>query len=206
MLGATGSTYVEPVDTVFSTEVSYRFNQPYNTGWNTDLANNGSTFGTLGLPGWGGVIKKDTLVAMVRADHQLDLQNILFTRRPSFFSVQLFNTVIPGLSQADHAVEMAGYGAPLKSYDAIATGILVLNYLQDRLNVNFAGGADLVSGSGFFVPSVDILYGDHLRFRLEADIFMTGDKTKYGQYESSARLFDYFGNNDQLLFRAQYLF
>jgi hypothetical protein len=204
--GATASVYSAPVDTVFSTEVAYRFNQPYNKGWNNDRTPTGATYGSLGLPGFGGVFKKDTVTAMVRGDHQLNLENIFFTRRPSFFSVQVFNTFIPTLSDADRGVEMAGFGAPLKKYDSMATGILVLNYLQDRLNVNFAGGANLVSGSGFLVPSIDLLYGDHLRFRLEADLFFTRPKSNFGQFEDKARLFDYFANNDQLLFRAQYLF
>lgn len=208
-VGGTASYYVPMADAVFSTEVAYTFDKPYNFGLNdqpsTGLAA-GTPYGYL-LAGGGGVILKDTVRAMLRMDKTLDLQNLLWTSKPSFFSVQLFDTWIPQFKSSDSIVYLVGYGLPRKEHSALATAILNLNYDNDKVLPGLVAGWDVSYGGGFLVPSVEFPIGNDIRLKAEADIFFTQGSSKYpGQIESNTGLFGYFSHNNQLMVRATYQF
>ena len=197
ILGFTVSGYNQATDAVWSTEFAYTKDKPYNVG---------SNFFGGALPGFGGIIKKDTLRTMFRMDKQLNLQRFIGTSRPSFFSVQLFDSWLTNFNKAEDIVDLAGYAALKKEHSTIATVILAMNYNNDRVNPTLALGRDLSYGGGFIIPSVEFAFGNSWRLRAEADIFFDkGDNTAGGN-SSNTHLFGYFANNDQLAVRLTYQF
>jgi hypothetical protein len=193
VFGATASGYVEALDAVLSTEVVYNKDVPFNYG---------SDFGGGFLPGFAGVKLKNTLQTMFRIDKQVNLSQLIGTSRPSFFSVQLFNTRVLDFNQNDDIVYLAGYGAPRKRDSVMLTMILAMNYDNDRINPAIAAGWDASYGGGFLIPSVEFVMGDKWRLKVEADLFYSGDRNKQpGQVEKSTALMGYFANNNQLAFR-----
>ena len=124
---------------MLSTEVVYNRDVPFNYG---------SNFGGGFLPGFAGVKLKNTLVTMFRMDKQINLSKLIGTSRPSFFSLQLFNTRVLGFDRNDDIVFLAGYGLPRKQDSAILTAILAMNYNNDRVNPTLAAGWD-ATGGGF---------------------------------------------------------
>ena len=206
VVGGTASYYWPWLDTVLSTEVSYIWDKPYNFGRNEDISASGVPYSFFNLPSFGGVMKKDTLKFMLRGDYNLDLTKILYTQRPSFFSVQVFNTWIPDLKKSDGAVALVGYGGELRKFQSLVTAILNLNYMNDRINVGLAGGFDIASVEGFVTPSVEFVYGNNWRLKAEADIFFVNSSKAVGQVEDATQLLGYFNRNNQFLIRAQYQF
>lgn len=192
LAGVTANRYVAFLDAVLSTEIVYTFDQPFNTG---------TAFLGGALPGFEGVILKDTLVTMLRADKQLDLTGILGTSRPSFASVQFFNTRVMDFDRQDDIVFLAGYGLPRHRDSALLTGILAANYRNDRINPGLAAGWDVTYGGGFVIPSVELVFGDHWRLKTEADLFFPKCSKSPGEIESCTGLFGYFDNNSQLVVR-----
>lgn len=197
VFGVTASVAPDVLNAVFSTEIAYTKDQLFNVGTNF-------LGGT--LPGFQGVIAKDTLRYMVRMDKQLDLTSLLGTTHPSFFSVQFFDTVIMDYKGADDIVDMAGYGGAKKEHSAIATMVLGLNYLSDRINPQLAGGYDISYGGGFLIPSVSFAFGDKWRLNVEADLFFPKSDKKPGEVERDTHLLGYFSNNSQLSTRLTYQF
>jgi len=124
------------------------------------------------IPGLHGIEKKDSLMLMLRMDKKLAFtQQLLGTGEPAFFSVQVFNHVILDYHREDDIVRMMTYGEHRKEIETMVTGVLNLNYLNQRINPTLAGGWDASYGGLFFFPSVEFAYGDHWRLRLEADFF-----------------------------------
>lgn len=208
-LGGTASTYVPTVDAVFSTEIAYTIDKPYNFGLNDDPSTGLAaplSYGAL-LAGGGGVILKDTVRFMLRMDKNLDLQGILGTDKPSFFSVQFFDTWIPDYRRSDSIVYLIGYGLPRKEHSALVTTILNLNYNNDKILPGLVVGWDVSYGGGFVVPSVEFPIGDALRVKIEGDFFLSEGSAKLpSEIESGTGLFGYFDHNNQLLLRATYQF
>ncbi|WP_457980343.1 LysR family transcriptional regulator [Ectopseudomonas composti] len=202
VFGVTANRYLESVDAVFSAEVSYIPNAPYNIGVQAGEAGGCSFF-----PGFCGIIEKDVVKTMVRMDKQLGLQSYLGTSRPSFFSVQLFNTWITNYDRDDEVVNTAGFSGRAKEYSTIATAILATNYDNDRINPTLAVGTDLTYGGSFIVPSVEFAYGNNWRVRVEADLFFNDERQKRAlQGFNNTNLFGYFDGNDQLAVRVTYQF
>ena len=202
VFGVTANRYLESVDAVFSAEVSYIPNAPYNIGVQAGEAGGCSFF-----PGFCGIIEKDVVKTMVRMDKQLGLQNYLGTSRPSFFSVQLFNTWITNYDRDDEVVNTAGFSGRAKEFSTIATAILAANYDNDRINPTLAVGTDLTYGGSFIVPSVEFAYGNNWRVRVEADLFFNDERQKRAlQGFNNTNLFGYFDGNDQLAVRVTYQF
>jgi len=200
VIGATVNGYTPAIDAVLSAEFAYTIGQPYNVGVGPFT---GPTPG--GAPqglGFGGIRKKDTVTMMLRADKNLNLQNLLGTSRPSFSSIQLFDTWIPNLKQSDELVRLFAYGAPLTKHNAILTAFTVLNYRSDTVNPSLAVGVDLNHGGGFVIPAVELVLGDSWRAKIEADIFWTRhvSKTLFDP-NPSVQLFGYFNRSSQLTFR-----
>lgn len=193
--GFTLSTYSDSTDSVWSAEFAYTQGKPYNVG---------SAFF---LPGFLGIVEKDVLRSMVRMDKQMDLSGFLGTSRPSLVSVQIFDTWLTDFDKDDDIVDLAGYSSLKKEHSSIITLLMLMNYDNDRINPALAAGYDLTYGGGFIIPSVEYAYGDHLRIRLEADIFFDdGDTVPSVGDSSDTHLFGYFANNDQLALRITYQF
>ncbi len=204
--GFTVSTYNAAVDGVLSAEVVYQKDSAYNYGFD-----NGK-FGTNITPGAFGVMLKNTVTTMFRIDKTINLSSSIGTSRPSFGSIQLFNTHILGFNSADELVEGA-FMSPARARDsALLTGVLAMNYSNDRINPTIAVGWDVSYGGGFFIPSIEWVLGDKWRVRAELDLFFANgnEKTRYlnpttGQYEvqgSGPSLIGYFANADQLAIRV----
>lgn len=202
VFGITANRYLDSLDAVFSTEISYIPNAPYNIGIQA-----GEKGGCAFFPGFCGIIEKDVVKTMVRLDKQLALQNYLGTSRPSFFSMQLFNTWITGYDRDDEVVNTAGFSGRGKEFSTIATAILATNYDNDRINPSLAVGTDLTYGGSFIVPSVEFAYGNNWRVRVEADLFFNDERQKRAlENFNNTNLFGYFDGNDQLAVRVTYQF
>lgn len=200
--GITANRYLETLDAVFSAELSYIPDSPYNVGVDA-----GESGGCAFFPGFCGIIEKDVVKSMLRMDKQLALQSYLGTSRPSFFSLQLFNTWITNYKRSDEVVNSAGFSGRTKEYSTIVTAILATNYDNDRINPSLAVGSDLTYGGGFVIPSVEFAYGDNWRVRVEADIFFNDESQKRTLRDfNNTNLFGYFKGNDQLAVRLTYQF
>src|SRR5574337_106786 len=68
---------------------------------------------------------------------------LLGTSRPSFSSVQLFNTQVLSYKESDDLVRLFVYGTRLSENNTILTAFTTLNYKNDTVNPGFAMGFDL---------------------------------------------------------------
>jgi hypothetical protein len=202
VFGGSVNRYLAGPDVVFSAEASYIPNMTYNVGV---LA--GEAGGCAFFPGFCGIVERHAVKTMLRFDKQVDLSSLLHTSRPSFLSVQLFNTWVTNYDRADELVNLAGFGGRTKRNSALITGILALNYHNGRINPTLAVGSDLSYGGGFIVPSVEFAYGNHWRIKAEADLFFNRRSQKRALTGfNDTNLFGYFAGNDQLVVRVTYQF
>jgi len=199
VLGATVSGYSALLDSVISVEASYTIDQPYNFGTGTFLIPN--VVGNVGN-GLGGIKLKDVVNVMVRMDHNLKLEDILGTTRPSFSSIQLFDTMVVDYKKSDDLVRLFAYGTQLKEHNTILTMFTVLNYMNDKINPSFVLGFDLGNGGGFAIPAVAFTLNDNWVGKVEADIFWSGGRSSNKQFGNDrSQLFGYFDKSSQLVFR-----
>jgi hypothetical protein len=209
VLGATVSGYSALLDSVISVEASYTIDQPYNFG--TGAFGGGGRDGNGVGNGLGGIKTKDVVNVMLRFDHNLKLEDILGTTRPSFSSIQLFDTMVVDYKRSDDLVRLFAYGSDLKEHNTILTMFTVLNYMNDKINPSFVLGFDLGNGGGFAIPAVAFTLNDNWVGKVEADIFWSGGKSstsqfglggpKAGPQEPRSQLFGYFEKSSQLVFR-----
>ncbi len=202
VFGATVSGYSDTLDAVLSAEVAYTKDQPYNVG--SGAFNAGNYASGVGNPGIGlnGVKLKDTLTTMLRIDKNLKFEGLLGTSRPSFSSIQLFDTQILNYEDSDDLVRLFAYGSKIKEHSTILTAFTVLNYKNDEINPGFAIGFDLSNGGGFAIPSVAMTLSDKWVAKLEADLFWDGGKSNKTQFSGEdSQLFGYFSKASQLVFR-----
>ncbi|MBV1929445.1 MAG: hypothetical protein KUG81_08045 [Gammaproteobacteria bacterium] len=173
----------------------------------TDLATSNAGL-TLKVAGLGPVVEKDTLRIMLGFDKNLNLMSLLGTQRPSFWTVQLFDTWIVNFDKDDDIVDLFGFSAPKREHSTILTNAIVLNYAYDTINPGLAMGVDLGNFDMFFIPSVDFVFGDHWRLKLEADIFLPrhSKTSNLGFDENDTRLLGTLDNRDQLVARITYQF
>ncbi len=200
IVGVTGNTYAHWADAVFSTEIGYTFDKPYNIGTDPSQC-------VANIAGLCGITTKNTLQVVVRMDKSLNwTQSALKTFAPAFFSLQAFDTYVPGLKRSDDIVDLVGYTARKSKHTTIVTAILALNYKNNTIQPGLAGGMDVSNGGGFLVPNLTFAPGDHWRVRLEADLFFAKGSNKLGGDSSDTHLFGYFKNNNQLFARIGYQF
>ena len=199
VFGLTISGYSEAIDSVLSAEVAYTKDQPYNVG--TGSLANPTIAGNVGL-GLGGVMKKDTVTTMLRVDKNLKLENLLGTSRPSFSSIQLFDTYITNFKEQDDLTRLFAFGTPLTEHNTILTLFTTLNYKNDTINPGFAVGFDLSHGGGFAIPSVALTLNDKWSAKVEADIFWASHSNKEQFSNQASQLFGYFHKANQLVFRV----
>lgn len=202
VFGATANRYLESLDSVFSVEASYIPDNAYNVGVQA-----GEVGGCAFFPGFCGILERDTVKLMLRMDKQVNLTSFLKTSRPSFLSVQLFDTWILDYDRKDEIVNLAGFSGRAKEHSTLLTAILAMNYRSDRINPTLAVGTDLSYGGGFVIPSVEFAYGNHWRVKAEADLFFnrTSQKRALTGFNDT-NLFGYFAGNDQLSVRVTYQF
>lgn len=202
VFGATANRYLEGVDAVFSVEASYIPDNTFNVGVAA-----GEAGGCAFFPGFCGVVERDTVKLMLRMDKQVNLSSFLKTSRPSFLSVQLFDTWIVDYDRRDEIVNLAGFSGRTKKHSAILTAILAMNYDSDRINPTLAVGTDLSYGGSFVIPSVEFAYGNHWRVKAEADLFFNRTHQKRALTGfNDTNLFGYFAGNNQLSVRVTYQF
>ncbi|WP_228289140.1 DUF1302 family protein [Marinobacter salinisoli] len=207
IFGVTANNYFAGPDLVFSTEIAYIPDAPYNVGIAGGAAGLGAGEACGFFPGFCGIAEKSLVRSMFRIDKQLDLQDFLGTSRPSFFTVQLFNNWITDFEREEQLVNLAGFGGETKEFSSIITAVLATNYANDQINPSLAVGSDLTYGGGFVIPAVEMAYGDHIRVRLEADIFWhETDQDRPLEGFNDTNLFGYFSGNDQLTARLTYQF
>jgi hypothetical protein len=206
VFGITTNGYIAGIDSTFSAEVTFTPNKPYN-------------YGALGssLPGWEGVREKDVISVMLRLDKELKLMKYLHTHRPSLSSIQLFDTWILDYENDDEIVEFGSFGSKKKEHTVYLTMFTLMNFKRDTINPSFVIGTDLSNGGGFAIPAVEFVFGDKWRVKAEANLWWhTGDKKEVtgravpggtahanplGVTETSAALFDWFGDDNQLVLK-----
>lgn len=211
VFGFTINGFNQAMDATLSAEIAFIPNKPYNYG-SLDSA----------LPGWNGVMEKDTLNIMLRIDKEFKWMDALGTHRPSLSSIQLFDTWIVNHDSDDELVEFASFGAPKKEHQAYLTIFTLLNFHRDTINPSFVAGTDLSRGGGFLIPAVEFVWGDDWRLKVEADLWWNdGDVKKtcgsadqnfadcggafgdslLGKRENSAGFMDWFAEDNQLVFK-----
>jgi len=167
IFGFTMTGFNSPMDATISAEIAYIPNKPYNYG---SLKSD--------LPGWNGVIEKNTLNMMFRIDKEFKWMDSLGTHRPSLSSIQLFDTWIMNHDDKDEIVEFASFGAQKKEHTAYLTIFTLMNFHRDTINPSFVAGTDLTKGGGFAIPAVEFVYGDDWRLKVEADLWFNDGDTK----------------------------
>ena len=209
LFGVTASGQVPAIDSVLSTEIVYFKDAPYNVG----LSIPGSKFQPAPygsentIPGFGGVIRKKTILSMFRLDKPINLKSVLNTSSDSFLSFQVFDKWILDYNDADEIVDLAGYNAPKDEHSTIITSILALNFAGDTINPTLAAGFDPWNSGGFLIPSVEFVRGNNWRLRLEADLFFSADERQpsatsvSGLSEDKTHLFGTLVNHNQFVIR-----
>lgn len=209
VLGVTASGYADWADAVFSTEVAYIKDAPYN------FSSIPGSFGSQNVaPGFDGFKRKNVLAWMLRMDKNLAFtQSLLGTEKPMFFSVQLFDKWILDYDGSDRLLNSVGWGARTKEHSFLLTGIFSMSYDNGRIRPELVVGTDLSYGGGFAVPSVTFELGKNWRWKVEYDKFWNdswrdGNKCAPPNANNcdNASLFGYFHKRDQLYTSLTYLF
>ncbi|MCK0509050.1 DUF1302 family protein [Aromatoleum anaerobium] len=167
VFGFTGSGYAEWADAVFSTEVAYVKDLPYQISLIP-----GSFASQVVAPGFDGIERKDVLTWMLRMDKNIAAtQSLLGTEKPMFFSLQLFDKWIQNYDRDDRLLNSVGWGARTKEHSFLLTGIFGLSYDNGRVKPELVVGKDLTYGGGFAVPSVTMELAKDWRWKVEYDAF-----------------------------------
>lgn len=209
LVGVTASGQVPAINSVLSTEIAYFTDAPYNVGLSTPGSKfQPAPYGTENtIPGFGGVIRKKTILSMFRLDKPINLKSMLNTSSDSFLSFQVFDKWILNYNASDEIVDLVGYNAPKAEHSTTITGILATNFAGDTINPTLAAGVDPWNKGGFLIPSVEFVRGDNWRLRIEADLFFSASKRQpsltsvSGLSEDKTHLFGTLVNQDQLVVR-----
>jgi hypothetical protein len=205
IFGFTASRYSELADAVFSTELAYIKDAPYNIALSTP-----TIMSQLIAPGFDGWVTKDVVALMLRMDKNIAAtQNLLGTEKPMFFSVQLFDKWVQNYDEDDNLLYSVGWGGKVKEHSVLATAIFDLSYASGRIRPNLVVGSDLSNGGGFAVPSVTFELSSKWRWKIEYDHFWDDghfDNTKTATTDDNTTLFGYFHNRDQVYTSLTYLF
>jgi len=207
VFGMTASGYANWADAVFSTEIAYIPEAPYQKWIPTPISQ-------AVAPGFDGLMNKKLLTWMLRMDKNIAAtQSILGSEKPMFFSVQLFDKWILDHDKSDNLINAVGWGAKTKEHSFLLTGIFSLSYDNGRIKPEFVIGADLTYKGGFYVPSVTVELSKNLKWKTEYDGFWSSnwrDGTQCGFPNAAscdnAGLFGYFHNRDQLYTSLTYQF
>lgn len=206
MFGFTLNGYASAGDFVWSTEVAYFKDAPFNYGGfgeGPEACNS--------LPhGFCGIMEKDIVRSMIRVDKTLGFtRGLLGTEKPAFFSAQLFDTWITDFNSRENLKVLVGQPELRKEHSVLLTTILGLSYMNGRLTPELVTGFDLTYGGGFAVPSVTYTIGNHWRIKGEFDLFWSDGTRKSGapvDNTTDSSLFGWFENSDQFALTVTYQF
>jgi hypothetical protein len=203
VFGATASRYVDAADAVFSGEVAYIKNAPFNFAAATP-----SLMSQFIAPGFDGWKNKNVIASMVRMDKNFAFtQSLLGTEKPMFFSVQVFDKWIQNFDESENLLYSVGWGGRVKRHNTLVTTIFDLSYDNGRLHPQLVLGADATNGGGFYIPSVTFQLSKNLRWKLEYDGFRDNGSAKAPVPGSDrTTLFGYLHNRDQVYTSLSYLF
>ncbi|RJG13636.1 LysR family transcriptional regulator [Pseudomonas cavernicola] len=209
IFGVTASRYSDWTDAVFSTEIAYIKDAPYQIELPTP-----TLLSQFIAPGFDGFTTKDVVAMMLRMDKNIAAtQTWLGTEKPMFFSVQLFDKWVQNFDEDDQLLYNVGFGGKVKEHSVLATTIFGLSYDNGRIRPELVVGGDLSNGGGFAVPSVTVELSSKWRWKVEYDAFWDdghrdSSKCVPGQMNNcdSTTLFGYFHNRDQLYTSLTYLF
>jgi hypothetical protein len=167
---------------------------------------------TLAVPGHGPVVEKDTLRLMVGLDKNLRwTMRSLNTSRPATWTAQVFDTWVLNHDEDDDIVENIGFSAARREHQTFLTNAVSLPFDYDTVTFTLAAGVDLGSFDAFVIPSVDLVFGDHWRVRLEADIFLPRHVKSFNlgvpeMGDGRTRTLGTLNDRDQLVARITYQF
>lgn len=209
LIGFTASGYSDLADAVFSTEVSYVKDAPYQF-----ITSPPGPISQALAPGFDGIARKNLVSWMLRMDKNIAAtQKYLGTEKPMFMSIQLFDKWVQDYDEKDGLLNAVGAGQRTKEHSTLLTTILGLSYDNGRIKPELVLGFDVTYGGGFAVPSVSVELDKSWRWKLEYDKFWDNgyrDSTKctYPNAAScdSASLFGYFHKRDQIYTSLTYLF
>jgi uncharacterized protein DUF1302 len=194
LVGLTLNYYIDPLDIIVRTELSYTWDQPYNYG---------QKYVPVIIPSLAGIIEKDSVRAMFAFDKNVDFVKWMFcAARPGVFNVQIFDTWIVDYDKKDDIVPAFG-GQAKKEHESILTAVLAWNYYLDKINPTLAWGTDLSHEGGFVIAMLDLVTGDHWRLHLEYDMFYGNN---FPSNPTNKALFDAFDENNQFYVRLRYQF
>lgn len=208
IIGATMNAYVQPLDIVFRGEMAVTLNKPYNVDVKLPAFLGPPLGGVVtSLPP--GIIEKDTVKLMLGFDKQLPLMDLLGTDSASFWTVQIFDNWIPNFDKKDMIQDI--FFSRMREHSVIAVTTLGLSYKTNQVQPGIALAVDTSNGGGVIIPSINLLYGDHWRLRMDAPIFFKaggGCSTDpvTGKGEDCTHLFGTFDNNNQFSARLTYQF
>lgn len=199
LIGATVNAYIKPLDLVFRTEAGFTKNKVYNAE---------SALGGAALPT---LLEKNTVKFMVGFDKQIALMDVLGTDSASFWTVQIFDSWIPGFNVSDKLLDGPGATAHLKEHSVTAVTTFGLSYKNNQVQPSVALVASTSYGSGALIPSVNLLYGDHWRLLLNAVFFFPGmlggcSTQPDGTGANCTHGFAAYDNNNQVGARLTYQF
>lgn len=209
IFGVTASRYSEWAGAVFSTEVGYIKDAPYQIN-----LPNPTLLSQFIAPGFDGYITKDVVALMLRMDKNVAAtQTWLGTEKPMFFSVQLFDKWVQNFDKNDQLLYSVGWGGKVKEHSVLATTIFDLSYDNGRIRPQLVVGSDLSNGGGFAMPSVTFELSSKWRWKVEYDAFWDDGHRDDSQCTpgtmnacDSTTMFGYYHNRDQLYTSLTYLF
>lgn len=209
IFGLTASRYSDWADAVFSTEMAYIKDAPYQINLATPTMLSQAI-----APGFDGIKTKNVVALMLRMDKNIAAtQDWLGTEKPMFFSVQLFDKWVQNYDADDQLLYSVGWGGKVKEHSVLATTIFGLSYDNGRIRPELVLGADLSNNGGFAVPSVTVELSSKWRWKVEYDAFWDdshrdGTKCSFPNAAScdNTTLFGYFHNRDQVYTSLTYLF
>jgi len=202
VFGATASRYSSLADAVFSAEVAYIKDAPFNYASATP-----SLMTQLIAPGFDGWKTRNVVASMIRMDKNLAFtQNLLGTEKPMFFSVQLFDKWIQHFDANDNLLYSVGWGGRTKRHNTLLTTIFDLSYDNGRIHPQLVLGSDVTNGGGFYIPSLTMQFGRNWRWKLEYDGFWDSGSMKANNAADRTTLFGYLHNRDQVYTSLTYQF
>ena len=206
MFGFTMNGYSSFGDFVWSTELAYLKDAPFNFGGPGEGAAACNS-----LPnGLCGIEEKDVVRAMVRVDKNLAfVQDLVGAEKPAFFSMQLFDTWIQDYDSSENLKFLVGQPELREEHSLLLTTILGLSYMNGRLVPELVTGFDLTYGGGFAVPSLTYTIGNNWKIKGEFDLFWSDATRTSGapaDKSQESSLFGWYENKDQFAMTATYQF
>lgn len=189
--GVGANTYSQSLNTVLTGELVYTKGEPFNVGVvpNGAVATSASCLGGVAtvpqftsFSGLCGVKRKNTMMAMLRAERTFETMDTLGTSSALSASLQLFHTRILGFNDAEELVQSIGYPARLKQDSTFASLVLRAPFMGDRLTPTVALGRDITNRGTLFAAAVDYELGTHWRLRAEADMFSGNSSISMNQF------------------------